>query len=397
MNENPFSRHGGAVPATDQLLFTAAPDTPSLAAGVLTVDLKLLRDNWRMLALEASPAQCAATLKADAYGVGLEPCARALHDAGCRTFFVALPGEGAALRTVLPDVDIFVLDGVFPGEAAFYHAHGLIPVLNSLEEIEEWSALCAKLEARLPAAIHVDTGIHRLGLGVRDVERLAANNGHLAGIDLRLVISHLACADNPGDPMNERQRLRFERLRALLPPAPASLANSPGAFLGRQFAYDMIRPGVALYGGNPFANRSNPMAPVVHLYGRILQVHDIAKNESVGYGATWRAERAGRIATIGIGYRDGYPRAVGTSSGDGPQVMIAGKFAPLVGRVSMDLICIDVTDISPEFARRGGHVELIGDNITIDDVARWAGTIPYEILTRLGTRFTRLYSSGDSI
>jgi alanine racemase len=369
---------------------------PERAAAMLTVDLANLQRNWRELASRAAPAECAGVVKADAYGLGAGPCARALWAAGCRSFFVAIPQEGAELRRELPEATIFVLDGLLPGLGDVYAGHQLVPALASLEEVAEWAGLARKSGRKLPAALHIDTGINRLGLAAREVQAIADRPDLLDGIEVALVMSHFACADEPDSPMNDHQRQRFDELRSVLPAAPASLANSPGTLHSEGFAYDMVRTGVALFGGNPFADRPNPMAPVAYLSGVLLQVRELAPGETVGYGATWRASRASRIGVLGVGYRDGFPRALSQPLSKTPaQVYIAGHFAPIVGRISMDLMTIDLTDVPPESARRGARVELLGDHVTIDDVARWAGTIPYEILTGLGSRFARLYSSFD--
>jgi alanine racemase len=371
---------------------------PERAAATLTVDLANLQRNWLALAAWAAPAQCAGVVKADAYGLGAGPCGRALWAAGCRSFFVAVPEEGAALRRELPEATIFVLDGLLPGLGDYYVAHRLVPALASPEEIAEWAGLARQRGHRLAAALHLDTGINRLGLAPAQVHAISDAPGRLGGLDIALVMSHLACADEPDAEMNRHQRLEFDRLRALLPPAPASLANSPATLTASDFAYDMVRTGVALYGGNPFADRPNPMAPVAHVSALILQLRDLAPGDAVGYGATWRASRPARLGVIGAGYGDGFPRALAQPLSKTPaRVYIAGCFAPIVGRVSMDLITIDLTDVPPETARRGARVELIGDHVTVDDVARWAGTIPYEILTGLGSRLARQYSSSDSI
>jgi alanine racemase len=370
---------------------------PDLAAAVLTVDLANLQRNWRALAARAAPAECAGVVKGDAYGLGAGPCAQALWAAGCRTFFVAVPQEGAALRVQCPEATIYVLDGLLPGLGAYYAEHRLVPALASPDEIAEWAGIARHTGRPLKAALHLDTGINRLGLTSAQVGAIADQPDQLDGLDITLVMSHLACADQPGSEMNERQRRLFDRLRAQLPPAPASLANSAAIFLSADFAYDMVRPGVALYGGNPFLTRPNPMAPVAHLTAVVLQVRDLAPGDTVGYGAEWRASRGSRIGVVGVGYRDGFSRALAQRPSQSPaQVFIAGHFAPIVGRISMDFITIDLTDVPPEAARRGARVELLGDHITVDDVAHWAGTIPYEVLTGLGSRFARLYSSFES-
>lgn len=369
---------------------------PPQTAAVLTVDLRTLQRNWLSLRRQALPAQCAAVVKADAYGLGLIPCACALWAAGCRVFFVALPQEGLELKARLPGAIVYVLDGLLPGLGPLYAAHDLVPVLASPDEVAEWSKLAGGQGKRLEGALHIDTGMNRLGLSEAEVRSLAERPAQLAGIEVRLIMSHLACADEPAAEMNELQRRVFDRLRTMLPAAPASFANSPAIYFGPEFAYDLVRPGVALYGGNPFASRPNPMSPVAYLYATILQVRDLAPGDTVGYGADWRASRPSRLGVIGVGYGDGFPRALASSPTGPAQVYVGGHFAPVVGRVSMDLMTIDLTDVPPEIARRGATVELLGDNITVDDLAYWAATIPYEILTGLGSRFTRLYSSFES-
>jgi alanine racemase len=373
-------------------------EIPSERAGaLLNIDLRALQNNWKKLAAQAPTAQCAAAVKADCYGIGLAEPARALAAVGCETFFVALPDEGAQVRKVLPDVDIYVLAGLMPGQAAYYRDHKLQPVLATPTQVQDWRNFCMLNECKLPAGLHIETGINRLGLTEQQTRDLAEQHATLRAFKLTLVMSHLACGDTPGDSKNDEQRLKFDQLRTLLPDAPASLANSPGSFLGPDFAYDIIRPGIALYGGNPFGDRANPMDAVAHLYAPLLQVRDICAGESVGYGASWMAKRESRIGVLGVGYRDGIPRALSSPANDGPAcVFIAGHYAPIIGRVSMDMITVDLTDVPPEFANEGQRVELMGTNVTVDDVARWSGTVPYEILTRLGSRYARLYLPFDS-
>jgi alanine racemase len=378
--------------AEEAVIFSPAPSDAALAGATLSVDLKALQDNWRTLAAQAGSCECAATVKGDAYGLGIEPVARALWSVGCKTYFVALPCEGATMRAVLPDAAVYILDGLLAGCTPFYLEHNLRPVLSSLDEIAEWR------ETGKPAGLHVDTGMNRLGLSASDVEGLLQDGDALSHLNLSLVMTHLTCGEVPGHDNNRTQLDRFNALRARLPDAPASIANSPGSFLGQDFALDVIRPGIALFGGNPFADRPNPMHAVAHLYAPILQVRHLQPGECVGYRQTWCAEREARIAVLGVGYRDGYPRALSYPARNGPaQVMIGGQFCPVVGRVSMDMITVDITDIGDEFARRGVRAEIMGDNITVDELAGWAGTISYEILTSLGTRYARLYSGFNSV
>ncbi len=365
---------------------------PELAGATLTIDLAALVENWRMIAGRVSPAECAATIKADGYGCGAVEVALALWSAGCTTFFVALPVEGKQVRDALPEAVIYVLDGLFAGQSGFYISHDLRPCLVSPCQLSEWADAT---EGRHKAAIHVDTGINRLGFDRAQAEAVAGDPDLIARAGLRLLISHLASGDDEACSSNAIQRDAFNRLRKLFPGLPASLANSPGTFLGSGFCHDLARPGVALYGGNPLAGKPNPMQPVISLTAAILQVRDVPIGEGVGYGATWQAARPSRIAIIGVGYADGLMRAMSWPAvHDGPaRVCIAGHMAPIVGRVSMDMITVDVTDIDAEKLSRSPKAELLGANIQIDDWARWSGTVGYEILTSLGRRYAKVYSS----
>ncbi len=378
-------------------MYRAKKVRPEETGAALCIDLKILQDNWRKLDKRARKAACGAAVKADAYGIGVEQVTRALWQAGCRHFFVALPHEGIELRYIVPEAKIYVLSGVLPGQAELYGENSLIPVVASLQQMREWSQYCRQCHAKLATGIHLDTGINRLGFSEAELAILAKDKATLNSFKLDLVMSHLACGDDPANPMNEMQRQKFDHMRAMLPEAPASLANSPGTFLGDEFAYDIVRPGIALYGGNPFATRGNPMSPVVHLYAQVLQVRELNEGETVGYGATWKARKRSRVGVLGIGYRDGILRSLSWPANDGPaQVFIAGHFVPIIGRISMDLITIDLTEIPADKAVVGQKVEIMGDNITIDDMAKWAGTIPYEIITSLGSRYALVYSPLES-
>lgn len=359
--------------------------------GLLTIDLDAIAANHAFLAETAAPAACAAVVKADAYGTGAAQVAARLARGGCGTFFVATLGEAAVVRAAAPRAVVYVLDGLFPGSAASFAGAGVRPVLSSLEQIDEWSAFCAANGA-LPAAIHIDTGMNRLGLRPEEVDVLAGDKSCLAAFELALVMSHLACADEPGNSMNERQRLAFSALRDKLPPAPASLANSAGTLLGKPYHFDLVRPGIALYGGEAIEGRPNPMRPAVRLQARIVQIRRCRAGDTVGYGAAGRLARDSLVATAAIGYADGLFRNLGSSPGKpGLVAHVEGHPAPLVGRVSMDLITLDVTGLPEGTARPGGMVELLGDRTGVDDMARLAGTIGYEVLTRLGHRYTRQY------
>jgi alanine racemase len=355
------------------------------ARAVLIIDLGALVGNYQRLRREASHSEVAAVVKADGYGLGAREVAAALWQSGCRSFFVAHPGEGAALRAALPDATIFVLHGLQGGSGQDAVDAALIPVLNQPDEVARYAALARRRGRRLPAALQIDSGMCRLGFAEAELMRL--DRAALDALDVRLVMSHLACAEEAANPMNQEQRARFERLRTRLPDAPASLANSSGIFLGPAFHGEVCRPGVALYGVNPTPGQGNPMAPVVTLEAPILQVHDVAGPGSVGYGATYRTRAGVRIATVPVGYADGYLRAASGRA----TARIAGQEVPLAGRVSMDLISLDVSALSADAARPGTVVELIGGANGVDRLAEAAGTIGYEVLTRLGSRFARRY------
>lgn len=367
-------------------------DTVSrLAGGRVTVDLGALVANWRAVAAVAKGAETAAVLKADGYGTGLEKAGVALAAAGCRTFFVALPGEGFRLRGAVPAAVIYVLNGLLSGAAADYVAADLHPVLGSLAEIEEWAEARRK-GARTGAALNVDTGMNRLGLTPDEARGLASDSHLLAAVAPSLLMSHLACADTPAHPLNARQLAAFSDVRALFPALPASLANSAGVFLGSEHHFDMVRPGIALYGAR-FVEGRPPLKPVVTLEARVLHVREARPGDTVGYGATQAIRAPSRIAVLSAGYADGYHRA--SSSSDeraGGRVFLHGRPAPIVGRVSMDLVAVDVTGI-PE-AKRGDWAELFGPNVPVDEVAARAGTIGYELLTALGPRYARRYIGG---
>lgn len=363
-------------------------DPADRAGAILEIDLDGVRANWRLLAQRVAPAACAAVVKADAYGLGAAPIAAALAQAGCRLFFVATLDEGVALRRALTAPgDIAVFNGLFPGTAAEFAAHDLIPVLNDPGQIEEWQRFAANGPTPLPAAmLHLDTGMARLGLTPREFAALA-DAGLPGGIGWRALLSHLACADEPEHRLNALQRDRFAAARRRLPTLPASLAASCGIFLGPGYHFDFVRPGAALYGVNPQPGAPNPMRQVVRLKGRIAQVREIDRGESVGYGARHIMETRGRLATVAIGYADGWPRSLSHRG----CARIGGLRIPLVGRVSMDLVVFDVSALPEEIARPGAFVDLLDEEYGVDAAAAAAGTIGYEILTSLGRRYHRVY------
>ncbi|MEM8752972.1 MAG: alanine racemase [Pseudomonadota bacterium] len=354
-----------------------------MAQARLTVDLGAIARNWRALAA-MNAGETAAVVKADAYGLGADQVAPVLAAAGAKTFFVALAEEGAALREAIGEGPrIFVFSGLMPGDEPLIRAHGLIPLLNSPAQAAAARAMAA--EGPCPVGLQLDTGMNRLGLEPAELETLIESGG-LDGLDLALLMSHLACADEPDHPQNEAQRAAFEAMTAhpRLAGVPRSLAATGGALLDPAFHYDLTRPGVGLYGGLPFAAAE----PVVKLEAPVIQVREVSRGEAVGYGAAWRADAPRRIATVSAGYADGLIRRMG----DGFEARIAGRPLPSAGRVSMDLVTFDATD-APE-AAEGAYVELLGAEIGVDDLAARAGTIGYEILTALGARYERRYAGG---
>lgn len=357
----------------------------SSAGAVLEIDLDAIADNWGRLRRLHLSGPVAAVLKADAYGLGALPVARRLFAAGCRHVFTAHLGEAQAIRPVLPGAMLAVLNGLWPGDAPAYADAGIAPVLGSLAEIEEWTAHARTLGRPLPALLHIDTGMNRLGLPPEEVDALAAEPGRLDGVRLLFIMTHLVSAEVPGDPVNAMQRDRFAQACARLPAAPRSLANSSGCFLGPAFRSDLARPGAALFGVNPTPRAPNPMRAVVRLRARILQVREVPPGGSVGYNGVWTARRPSRIATVSVGYADGYPRILT----DRAAACFDEQAVPLVGRVSMDLSTFDITDAPG--AAAGSWLDLIGPGMPVDEVARRAGTNGYEILTQLGGRYRRAY------
>src|SRR6516162_6284485 len=319
------------------------------AGGVLTIDLGAIEANWRSLRRHVTPAECAAVIKADGYGCGIEKVVVALARAGCRTFFVADLAEARRVRAVVSEPAIYVLNGLMPGTASQFAGIRVRPVISSMVELAEWDAFVSNNQWRGGAALHVDTGMNRLGVTVNEAAALAR------GI-------------------------------------PSSLANSSGIFLGSTAHCDMVRPGVAIYGVNPIPGQINPMRPVIELRAHILQVRTVPRGETVGYGASWTAKRTTRIAVLAVGYADGYLRAASaTDEAPGGNAIVAGMRCPLAGRISMDLLAIDITELPDGAAHRGDFATLIGDQITVDAVASAAGTIGYEVLTSLGRRYHRVY------
>jgi alanine racemase len=384
-----------SIPASS-VLSPEANKTAALAAatGVLTVDLDAICANWRKLEKTAVPAECAAVIKADAYGCGLEPVARALAHAGCKTFFVATLDEARAARAIAPSAAVYVLNGFIQNTGDAYAKIDAKPVIGDLNELAEWDVFCRRSGWAGGVAIHVDTGINRLGLTIAEAQGLIPRiNAGDHGIEL--VMSHLACAESLHHPLNARQLATFREIASVFSGVPASLSNSSGIFLGAPFLFDLVRPGAALYGINPTPEADSPVQPVVELKARVVRIREVERGESVGYGATWTTRRPTRLAIVSAGYADGYFRAGGSNDGTrGAEVVVAGKRCPVAGRISMDLMAIDVTDLEKNAVRRGHLVTLIGEGITVDELAHHFGTIGYEVLTSLGPRYARVYKGG---
>ena len=365
--------------------FTSGPGA-AISQAVLTIDLGALAANWRALATRSAPATCAAVVKADAYGVGIEAAVPTLIRAGCTVFFVAHASEGLRVRALSPSVTVYVLNALAPSALDVYAAARLTPVLGSLADARLW----AQSGHRGPCAVHIDTGMNRLGLALRELADVAAMK-----LDIDLAMTHFVASEAPDDPLNDKQISRFEEARRMLPPVRASLANSSALFLPQQPFADLVRPGYALYGGNPTPGLDNPMTHVVTLEAPLLQTRVIEAGETVGYNAQWTAKRRTRLATIGIGYADGLPRfAMATDTKAGGEAIVGGVRCPFAGRVSMDLTVIDITDVPEEAIGPGTQARLLGAEIGVDDLGQRGGTIGYEILTRLGPRYHRVYVNG---
>ncbi len=360
------------------------------AGGVLTVDLDAIVANWRLITGRLKPgSRCAAVVKADAYGLGMAAAAPALAAAGCRRFFVATIDEGLALRALLPAVEVIVLCGPFAGTEGDFLAHRLLPVLNTPQQVADWARFARLREQPLPSVLHVDTAMSRLGLHHAEARTVAEDRQTMAAIAPMLVMSHLACADEPDDPLNAGQLAAFTAARALFPGVEGSVAASSGIFLGPDWHADWVRPGAALYGLRPVPALPNPMAQVVRLQGRIIQLREVDEGKTVGYGATHRVVAKARLATVGAGYADGIFRML-SNRGCGH---VGERRVPLVGRVSMDLVVFDVTGVPAADVQPGRFIDLIGPHQSVDDLAHDARTIGYEVLTALGARYYRKYLS----
>ncbi len=357
-----------------------------MARARLEIDVAAVAANWRLIKRQVGNLCCAAVVKADAYGLGARSVVESLFHAGCQQYFTATLDEALSVRRLLDNVEIFVLDGPTDDPRVFT-ANRLVPVLNHLGQIRQWSQHAFTTGRSLSAAIHVDTGMNRLGMPGPELKQLCGKPELLDGIAIRLIMSHLACAEESDNELNQTQLRRFTAVSERLPTSPVSLANSSGIFLGPDYHFDLVRPGYALYGGNPVPDRANPMNSVVRLSTQIVQVRELTCSETVGYGATHVVSRPTRVATIPIGYADGYLRSFSNRG----YVMIGDNRVPVIGRVSMDLVTIDIGGLPEQEAHVGTRVDVFSGADMIDDLAARAGTIGYEILTSLGSRYERVY------
>jgi len=368
------------------------PEIPEhLAGAVLSIDLDAVAENYKTLCRQLNGVECGAVVKANAYGLGAERVAPVLASAGCREFFVAHIDEGIWLRRVLPDTPIHILNGLYEGAEEAFAEHDLIPALGSLHEVTLWKRFCG--DTPLPCDLHIDTGMLRLGFPPNELAKIADDPNLIAGLDTQLVLSHLASADDVTSQQNAEQLAAFNRVRQIIPQGRASFCNSSGIFLGSDYHFNLGRPGVALYGANPTPARSNPMRATISLKARISQVRNAKVPEHVGYNATYAITRPTRVATAPVGYADGVLRSLSNRSCG----YIGEHRVPLIGRVSMDLITFDVSDVPEVQAQPGQWIEMIGPHHTVDDMAKDADTIGYEILTSLGRRYHRVYKGGDDV
>ncbi|CUX49175.1 alanine racemase [Agrobacterium fabrum] len=358
------------------------------ASGHLTIDLGALRDNYLTLAGMAPASQTAAVVKADAYGLGADIVSQTLFEAGCRNFFVAHIDEALALRLRLSaEARIFVLNGLQPGNETSCAAMAITPVLNSLEQIAQWSAHARELGKTLTAAVQIDTGMCRLGLSPEELEILSAQPQLLDGIEIAFVMSHLACADEPDHVSNAAQLAVMRKTATAFPETPVCFSNSGGIFLGNDYHNALLRPGIALYGGAPSAAGPNPMKPVVRLDVAVIQTRTVPAGSLVGYGGSFTASVPTRLATIAAGYADGLPRSLSNRGA----AWYNGVRLPIAGRISMDSIILDISALPEGALTQGSLVQMIGPDQTLEDIANDAGTIAYEILTGLGRRYRRSY------
>jgi len=360
---------------------------PEPGGARLTVDLDAIAHNFHVLAAEAGGAEVAPVVKADAYGLGIGPVTRRLWAEGARSFFVARLGEGEALRADLgPDraATIYILDGFTAGAGPRLAAAHLTPALHSLPQVSAASAWATAHGERLRVALHVDTGMNRQGLTVEEARALARGQGGLKNLDVELIMSHLGSASEPDDPRNAIQLDRFLKVRPEFPDARASLAASAGVFLGPDYRFDQVRPGISLYGGGPLERPDPRLKAVAAFTAPILDIRTVAAGEPVGYGASVRVARPTHVAVVGAGYADGVIRAAKS----GGYAWLAGERRRLLV-INMDISVIEIGDASVQL---GEPVELLGPGALVDDLATAAGTVAHEVLVRISRRAERRYS-----
>ena len=370
-------------------------DNHKISNSFLEINIDSIIHNYQLINNKVGNTECAAVLKADAYGMGASVVAKALDKVGCSTFFVATIDEGIELRACFSknENQIAVLSGLLEGSEDIFYSNKLTPVLNDTEQIKKWAIYNKQKKISAPSILHIDTGMNRLGITINELYDIIKNPTELKELHVEWIMSHLACGDQPRDIMNEKQLSVFLNAKKEFPNVKASLANSAGVFLGQSYHLDMVRPGIALYGSGSGSIPSKPLKQVIKLYSRILQIRTLSTGASVGYGASYRVSEATRVATVGLGYADGYMRSLSNCS----WVFFNGLRLPVIGRISMDYITIDITQIASEKIKTGDFIEIIGDKFTLDDLATVANTVPHELLTRLGTRHHRIYRNTNNI
>ena len=370
--------------------FAPQIEIPATEMGCLEIDLNLIQKNYEVMKSCAPHSEISAVLKADGYGFGAAPVGQALKDKGCKTFFVAHLDEAIALRKALKNEKIYVLTGVLPGTEDALYDNKLTPVLNHKGMVELWSKKAKTLQDKLPVAIHVDTGMHRLGFEIREILSLADDFNAFQNLEIELLMSHLSCSQISGHEMNEIQLDVFQKIVPLFPYAKKSLSDAGGLFLDRDYHFDIIRPGLGFFGMHPRSMQGpNPFHNVLTLWGKVIQVRDVAQGETVGYGATYKLKKTSRLATLGIGFADGLPRALSNLG----NVYIAGYKAPILGRISMDYTVVDVTGVPEHLCYPGSWVQLVNDHQTLDDLAKSINTISRELSIHLGSRLWRIYKA----
>ena len=370
-------------------------DNHKISNSFLEINIDSIIHNYQLINKKVRNTECAAVLKADAYGMGASVIAKALDKAGCSTFFVATIDEGIELRACFRKNEnkIAVLSGLLEESEDIFYYNKLTPVLNDIEQIKKWDIYNRQKKISAPGILHIDTGMNRLGLTISEFHDIMEKSTELKELHVGWIMSHLACGDQPDDIMNKKQLSFFLNTKKKFPNMKASLANSAGVFLGQSYHLDMVRPGIALYGSGSGSIPLKPLKQVIKLYSRILQIRTLSSGASVGYGASYRVSKSTRVATVGLGYADGYLRSLSNCS----WVFFNSVRLPVIGRISMDYITIDITKIASEKIKKGDFIEIIGEKFTLDDLATVANTVPHEILTRLGTRHHRIYRNTDTI